>query len=66
MTLYPEYFVKDRLYIKFSNAKKAEWNVTIKRKAPLKTIEKTTKQCNKTPYKKDLIYIKIIHLSTKK
>ncbi|CAC9461698.1 hypothetical protein [bacterium endosymbiont of Bathymodiolus sp. 5 South] len=31
MTLYPEYFVKDRLYIKFSNAKKAEWNVTIKR-----------------------------------
>jgi hypothetical protein len=24
-------FVKDKLYIKFSNAKKAEWNVTIKR-----------------------------------
>jgi restriction endonuclease S subunit len=31
MTLYPESFVKDRLYIKFSNVKKAEWNVTIKR-----------------------------------
>jgi hypothetical protein len=26
MTLYPESFVKDKLYIKFSNAKKAEWN----------------------------------------
>jgi phenylalanine-4-hydroxylase len=31
MTLYPESFVKDKLYIKFSNAKKAEWNVAIKR-----------------------------------
>ncbi|CAC9434909.1 hypothetical protein BSPLISOX_598 [uncultured Gammaproteobacteria bacterium] len=35
-------------------------------KTLLKTIEKTIKQCNKVPYKKNIIYIKIIHLSTKK